>query len=164
MNADRAWFEKMRKDEFEECLYHCPVDVRHGQHRGACCEEFAARSAAAAADDQRDRLIVYYFHGKIRCPTCRNIEDYAHEAVIKGFSAEVSDGRIEWKVVDFEEPANQCFAKDFELGVPSVVLVEMRDGVRKRWKNLYEVWELVDDKPTFVAFIHKEVQAFLNEK
>ena len=116
------------------------------------------------ADDQRDRLIVYYFHGKVRCPACRNIEVYAHEAVTKGFPIEVGDGRIEWKVVDFEEPGNQCFVKDFELVAPSVVLVEMRGGVRTRWKNLPEVWELFDDKPTFVALVQKEVQAFLNMK
>ena len=119
---------------------------------------------AVTADDQRDRLIVYNFHGKVRCPACRNIAVYAHEAVAKGFPTEVGDGRIEWKVVDFEKPENQRFVKDFELVAPSVVLVEMRGGVRKRWKNLPEVWELFDDKPTFVAFIQKEVQAFLNVK
>ena len=119
---------------------------------------------AVTADDQRDRLIVYYFHGKVRCPACSNIEVYAHEAVATGFPTEVGDGRIEWKVVDFEKPENQRFVKDFELVAPSVVLVEMRGGVRKRWKNLPEVWELFDERPTFVAFIQKEVQAFLNVK
>lgn len=117
----------------------------------------------AAAEDQRDRLIAYYFHGKVRCPTCKNIEAYAHEAVAGGFAAELGDGQIEWKVVDFEQPENEHFAKDFELAAPSVVLVEMRGGARKRWKNLPEVWELVGDKPAFLAFVQKEVRTFLDE-
>ena len=119
---------------------------------------------AVTADDRSDRLIVYYFHRKARCPPCRNIEVYSHEAVATSFPAEVGDSRIEWKVVDFEEPENQCFVEDFELLAPSVVLVEMRGGVRKRWKSLPEVWELVGDKPAFIAFVQKEVQAFLNTK
>jgi hypothetical protein len=119
---------------------------------------------ATTADDHFDGLIVYYFHRKARCPACRNIEVYSHEAVIKGFPVEVGDGRIEWRVVDFELPENQYFAKEYELIAPSVVLVEMRGGVRKRWKNLPEVWELVGDKPAFVLFVQKEIQAFLNAK
>jgi hypothetical protein len=117
-----------------------------------------------ASEDQRDRLIVYYFHGAFRCPNCRNIEAYAHEAIAEGFMAEVALGQIEWKVVDFEQSNNQRFAKDFKLVAPSVVLVDMRGGVRKRWKNLPEVWELADDKPAYIAFIQNEVRAFLNAK
>ena len=73
---------------------------------------------AVTTDDQHDRLIVYYFHGKVRCSACRKIEVYAHEAVAKGFPTEVGDGRVEWKVVDFEKPENQRFVKDFELVAP----------------------------------------------
>lgn len=119
---------------------------------------------AATAEQGPDRLVVYYFHGKVRCPTCMNIEAYAHEAVTGGFAAELGDGRIEWKVVDFEQPDNEHFAKDFDLAAPSVVLVEMKSGARGKWKNLPEVWELVGDKPAFVAFVQKEVRAFLGGK
>jgi len=117
----------------------------------------------SAVEDQRDRIIAYYFHGKVRCPTCESIETYAHEAVTGGFAAEMDDGRIEWKVVDFEQPGNEHFAKEFELAAPSVVLVELHDGARRKWKNLPEVWELVGDKPAFLDFLQKEVRTFLDE-
>ena len=77
---------------------------------------------------------------------------------------EIADGRIEWEKLNFERPENRQFAKDFGLVAPCVVLVEMRGGVRKRWKNLSEVWELVGNKPTFIAFIQQEVRAFLDKK
>ena len=114
--------------------------------------------------NQRDRLIVCYFHGTAICPACKNIGDYAFEAVTAGFMPEIADGRIEWEKLNFERPENRQFAKDFGLVAPCVVLVEMRGGVRKRWKSLPEVWELVGDKPTFIAFIQQEVRAFLDEK
>ena len=116
---------------------------------------------SAAAQDRRDRLVVYYFHGHVRCPPCEHIEAYAHEAVTGSFADELGDGRIEWKAVDFEEPASEHFAREFELIATTVVLVEMRDGSPKRWKNLQEVWEMVDDKPAFMEFVEKEIRAFL---
>ena len=118
----------------------------------------------AVSDDRRDRLIVYYFHGPVLCRACKNIGDYALEAVTERFTSEIADERIEWKTLDFERPGNRQFAKDFGLVAPCVVLVEMRAGVRKKWKSLPEVWELVNDKPAFIAFIQQEVQLFLNEK
>jgi len=66
-------------------------------------------------------------------------------------------------VVDFEQPGNEHFAKEFELAAPSVVLVELHDGARRKWKNLPEVWELVGDKPAFLDFLQKEVRTFLDE-
>ena len=86
-----------------------------------------------------------------------------HEAVTGGFTTEVKDGRIEWKVVDFTEPEYAHFVKDFDLAAPSVVLVEMQGGGRKSWKNLPEVWELIGDRPALIEFVRKEVRAFLDK-
>ena len=118
----------------------------------------------AATLNQCDRLIVYYFHGTDICPACKNIGDYAFEAVAAGFMPEIADGRVEWKKLNFERHENRQFAKDFGLVAPCVVLVEMRGGVRRRWKSLPEVWELASDKPTFIAFIQQEVRTLLDEK
>ena len=37
-------------------------------------KSFCQGPQSAAAEDLRDRLIVYYFHGKARCPSCMSIE------------------------------------------------------------------------------------------
>ena len=34
-----------------------------------------------ASNSSDDKLIVYYFHGNKRCATCRNLENYAKEAL-----------------------------------------------------------------------------------
>ena len=94
-------------------------------------------------DDSCDRLVVYYFHGHVRCPPCEHIEAYAHEAVTGSFAERgrrrpdrVEGGR-------FRGAGQEHFAREFELIATTVVLVEMRDGSPKRWKNLQEVWEMV---------------------
>jgi hypothetical protein len=127
-------------------------------------KDFRQSPPSATTEDHRDRLIVYYFHGTARCPPCANIEAYTHETLTGSFAAEMKDGRVEWKAVDFEQPENEHFAQQFDLIATSVVLVQMRGGVQKNWKNLPEVWKLVDDKPAFVEFMQKEIRAFLELK
>ena len=108
-----------------------------------------------------DGLIVYYFHGNTRCPTCRSIESQSHEAVESDFAAQLDRGELSWKVVNYEGPAADDLAKNFEIQMPVVVLVKMENGQIGDWKGLDEVWALVGDKPAFRQFIHAEIQAML---
>ncbi len=109
-----------------------------------------------------NKVVVYYFHGNFRCATCRTIEAYAKESVDTGFPKALEDGRLEWRVVNIEETDNEHFVKDFELSTRSVVLEEIANGKRKRWKNLDRVWELIrGDKDTFLKYIQDETKAFL---
>jgi hypothetical protein len=110
----------------------------------------------AAPVSAGDRLIAYYFHTNTRCPTCRAIESNAHAAV----AAEVEAGKLDWRVVNYEEPSARHFATEFKLLCPSVILVQMRDGVVTRWKNLERVWELNDDRQASVEYIRAELTAF----
>ena len=121
---------------------------------------------SAAGDGQASlpagtSVMVYSFHGKVGCPTCANIESYAHEAVESGFPEQLKSGRLVWRVVNYEEPGNEHFAADFELIAPSVVLVTMRDGKQVRWRGLGEVWDHVGDKPAFVQYVQREIQDYL---
>jgi hypothetical protein len=118
--------------------------------------------AAEAKPPLSDGLIVYYFHGKVRCPTCESIEAYAREAVEGGFAEQLHNGRLRWRVVNYEQPGNEHFTTDYQLVAPTVVLVDIRGGVQRNWKNLPEVWEFVGDKPAFIKFVQKEVQGFLD--
>jgi hypothetical protein len=120
-----------------------------------------APAAAEAAVPKGDTVIAYYFHGKTRCPTCQSIEAYAHEAVDGGFADQLKAGTLQWQVVNFDEPANEHFQKDYELAAPSVVLVRFQGGKQADWRNLPEVWELVGDKKAFVEFVTKSVREFL---
>lgn len=103
------------------------------------------------------KLIAYYFHGKVRCVTCNAIEATAKEAIESAFADELRNGRIEWRVVNYEEPGNEHYATDYRLAAPCVVLASMRDGRQESWTSLPEVWELVGDRPTFTQFVQERV-------
>jgi hypothetical protein len=124
-----------------------------------------ARAEDGAADrDGREKIIVYYFHGRQRCENCRNIEAYAKESVQNGFAKELAEGRIEWQVVDFDVSSNSHFDKDYELsGIPGVVFVKSKGSSQVKYTKLDKVWELVidGDKAKFLDYVQNELRDFL---
>ena len=108
-----------------------------------------------------DGLVVYYFHSNTRCPTCEAIELQAHETVQKHFASQLSSGEVIWKVINYERPLGEPFAKTFDLDKASVVLARMKGGQVDKWKRLDEVWGLVGDKPAFAQYVREEIDRML---
>ena len=106
-------------------------------------------------------LVAYYFHSEIRCPTCRNIEAYAHEAIQKNFPAELSSGEVAWRVVNYDLPTNARYVTEYEIVSPTVVLVRLSKGQQVDWRNLMRVWELVGDKEAFGEYIQDQAEELL---
>ena len=46
-----------------------------------------------AGSGKSDRLVAYYFHGNVRCQTCRTIEAYAEEAIKNGYPEQMASGK-----------------------------------------------------------------------
>ena len=120
-----------------------------------------AMAQESAADIAADGVVAFYFHGNVRCATCKKIEAYADEAVHSGFSEALEEGALAWRVVNIDDDGNQHFIQDFQLVTRSVVLAEFRDGEVVRWQNLDKVWQLVRDKERFVDYIQGETTEFL---
>lgn len=124
--------------------------------------ESTADDTAPAAEPLPDNgLVVYYFHGDTRCPTCRNIQNYSHEAVQDAFADELAGNKLLWKVVNYEQPENSHMVTEYEIVSPTVVLVRMANGEVADWRNLMRVWELVGDRDTFTEYIQEETLSML---
>ncbi|MCL4204573.1 MAG: hypothetical protein KJ000_18965 [Pirellulaceae bacterium] len=121
----------------------------------------ATGSAAAAAVPAQDTTMVYYFHSSFRCQTCRGIEEQAHSVVLSEFADELAAGTVQWQVLNYEQPAGNELAKQFDISMPVVVLARFEDGKIARWKSLDQVWGLVGDKPAYASFIRKEIKQML---
>lgn len=125
-------------------------------------EQHKESPVPSEAGDAGQKVIVYYFHGNVRCITCVTIESYAKEAVEEGFPEALSSGRVEWRVVNVEEPGNDHYVRDFQLTTRSVVVERLVDGKEKEWKNLQRVWELIrGDKEDFLKYIQDETKGYL---
>lgn len=117
---------------------------------------------SAAVETPDDGLVVYYFHGNVRCPTCRSIESQAEEMVQKGFASQWSTKELTWKIVNYERPAAKPLAVKFEVQMPVIVLARMKDGHMGDWKRLDAVWALVGDKPAFAKYMRGEIERMLS--
>ena len=113
------------------------------------------------SDANDHRVIVYYFHGKFRCGTCKRIEKLTKEAVTESFVNEIRTGLVELKVVNVDEKENSHFSKDYKLFTKSVVVSDIVNGKEQQWKNLQKVWELVRNDKAFKEYIRTEIKAYL---
>jgi hypothetical protein len=112
-------------------------------------------------DSITDQFVVYYLHMNRRCMTCEKLEAYSEEAIMTGFTEQLKDSSIVWKVVNFEEEGNEHFAKDYNLYSQSVVISKLLDGKETEWKNLDKIWEIVGNKDEFIAYVQGEVTKFI---
>lgn len=108
-----------------------------------------------------EKLGVIYFHGNVRCMTCKAIESYSKEAIENGFADEIKGGRLEFTTINVDEPANQHYVQDYQLTTRSVVLVNYVGDKQVGWKNLDKVWQLVRDKQAFVLYVQNEAKAMM---
>jgi hypothetical protein len=109
------------------------------------------------------KVIAYYFHTNTRCSTCIKIEAYSKEAIEKGFADELKKGTLEMRIVNYENPENKHFMKDYKLVSKSLVLVNMVNGKQTEWTNLKMVWQLTGHKDDFLKYVRKEVRSYLTK-
>jgi hypothetical protein len=119
--------------------------------------------AGAAGADSDVRYVAYYFYGDQRCASCKTIEAYAEETVQRDFGAQLQSGKLEWLTVNAMDNDNQHFLYDFSLTNQTVVLVEISDDQRLKWKRLDRVWQLLRDKKAFQTYVSDEISAFMKD-
>jgi hypothetical protein len=107
------------------------------------------------------KIVVYYFHRTMRCATCIKLEEYSDEAIKNGFTEQLKNGQLEWKIINIEDAGNEHFENDYKLYSQSLVLVELRNGKQQRWKNLEKIWELVGMKEAYLHYVQEEVKSYL---
>jgi hypothetical protein len=120
-------------------------------------------AGAAIAEDAEEerRVILYYFHGERRCKTCLAIEANAKAAVSSHFSAQLESGELAFQTVNYDEPENEHFIKDYGLVSSSLVLVELMDGKPAGHEVLQKAWTLARNKPGFEHYVRQSVLEYL---
>jgi len=111
-----------------------------------------------------DRVVVYYFHTTQRCPTCHRIEEWSDLALRTAFAAELADSSLVFLPVNTDEKGNEHFVKDYELYTKSLIVIDLKGGVRQRWENLQKVWEYSGNQEKFFAYVQDGVRDHLAGK
>lgn len=128
------------------------------QQRAAASSETNVAATPVGLDEKlaETQFTAVYFHAPHRCPTCRKIESFSHEAL----TPEIEAGKLAWQIADYTTDANATLVDQFKVFTSTVVLVEALDGKVVRWKNLEEVWNHTSDQADFTAFINQSWSEF----
>lgn len=108
-----------------------------------------------------DKVLVYYMHQTFRCVTCNQIEAMAAEVVKTEFAKEVADGRVEWRLENFQR--SEELAKRYNVASSCVVVVQLRDGEEAAHETLDGVWTLVDKPEEFRQYVASAIRGHLGE-
>jgi hypothetical protein len=118
-----------------------------------------AKLEAAPLPD--NRVVVYQFHRRFRCEACHILEAAINETLLAHFPEEIKTGRLKFNVVDLDAEGNGHFEKDYDFFYNTVIIVEIEKGKATRFKNLEEVWPLVDEKNDIMEFIRFHLAEYL---
>lgn len=110
------------------------------------------------------QIVVYYFHGNARCPTCYKLENYAKSVVETDFTDAIKTGTLEWKTINVEDRGNEHYSEDYKLYTKSVIISIRQGDKETSWKNLDQIWQLVREEQKYREYIRSEVKACLDGK
>jgi len=117
----------------------------------------------SAAINRPDGVTVIGFHGSQRCRTCIRISDLARKTITEDFAAATQAGQLHWQDIDYDQPANAHFVKDYQLVSSTVVATLWKDGREITWKSLDGVWDHVGDEAAFRTYISQNVNELLEQ-
>lgn len=120
-------------------------------------------SKVTAHTTRPDGVTVINFHGEKRCRTCIGIGNLARKTLDEEFAAEEKAGKVRWKHINYDEPANAHYVKDYELVSSTVLVTLWKDGREVKWSRLDGVWDHVGDEAVFRAYVAQGVRDLLDE-
>ncbi len=89
------------------------------------------------------------------------LEELVRDAVEIGFGHELETGRLTMQVVNVDKQDNKHFVDDYCLNAQSVVLSQIENGKEKQWKNLDQIWTLLEDQGQLWEYLQNEIEFFL---
>ncbi len=109
--------------------------------------------AEATVNDAK--VQVYYFHGKMRCETCINVQKVAHEAILEHFT---DNKDVAFHEVDFSQSENEALAEKYEVVFSSLIIAD-NNGYKDITDQSFAMAN--SDPEGLKALIAAETNAFL---
>jgi hypothetical protein len=122
----------------------------------------ATESQPVKTEPATPRYVVYYFHGKFRCPTCLKIERLSAEAVRDAYADYLDRGLLEWRAVDVDQPGQRHYSDDFKLETSTLVVARVSGNKVLAYVKLERVWDLVNGgEIEFANYVQEEIERFM---
>lgn len=107
--------------------------------------------------------VVFYLHGTIRCVTCNGFHKATEEA-LAAYTPSEGRPRPTMRVVNYQKPGNEHFARDFQIVASSVLLADVEGDGIVRGRVLPRIWDLSEDHPALLAYLGNEMRTFYSSQ
>lgn len=121
----------------------------------------ASGSEPVAVIPRCERVVLYYFHGTARCDNCLKFEAYTDSTLLAAFEPELSEGVLEWRVINLDDEGNEGFIDRYVLEEVTLLSSVVIGCEEHSWRPLDAIWRLVDDREAFAEYVAAEVMADL---
>jgi hypothetical protein len=109
-----------------------------------------------------EKVQVFVFHSTNRCYSCITMGQYTKATVEEFFQSELSDGKIEFKEINVDLPANKEVSTKFKAVGSSLFLNAIIDGEDNITEKA-QAWRLISNKQSFSDYLSKEIRSVLGE-
>lgn len=107
-----------------------------------------------------DRVEVFVFHRTQRCISCVTMGKFAEKTVVEGFGKELSDGRIEFREINVDDPKNRELSVKFRAAGSSLFI----NAIRGETEDIQEdvaVWRLLGEEAAFKNYLAGKIKQLL---
>lgn len=126
------------------------------------CTSSATADLKNSVKDSTNHVEVIFFHGKIRCKTCKIMERVTRETVDSAFANDVKSRKVVFRVYDIDE--NEALADDYQAIGSSLFVSAFVNGKEAR-TDLTEFSLLTarNDTKAYKDSLILIIQTYLNE-
>jgi len=107
-----------------------------------------------------EKVELVYFHPRIRCLSCNNVEKYAREVAEDDFSPEMRSGKLAYRSLQIEDPKNRELVDELEVVGSSLYLVVEGAG-KTAHREIKDVWFYWDKPAECKKIISDELSKYL---
>jgi thiol-disulfide isomerase/thioredoxin len=108
-----------------------------------------------------DRVEVIHFHGDQQCTSCIAVGDLAEETVKEYFPREFASGKLSFRHINFDDPANRDIAAAYGVTGSSLWITSYDANGVHRLQDM-DVWYLTGDKEKYKAYLASTISKRLN--
>jgi len=110
---------------------------------------------------EKAKVVVTFFQTTHKCASCIIIEKFTSEALNRFYTRQLADGTVQYQTINVDEPGNEHYVDEYQL-VSKTLVISLYQGKKEvKWKNLMEIWNLLNNEEGFVQLVKDTIDGYL---
>ena len=125
-----------------------------------CGQKTADQNLMSKAEQTADKIEVVHFHATQQCWSCITVGEYALKTIKEKFPEEYESGKIVYKDINGELPANQAIVIKYQASASSLFINAIKDG-KDNIEEDVNVWRYVSNESQFIGYFENKIKSLL---